>query len=82
MLSQKAGLHFGSLSDVFTCSMGLDLLLSDLNYGNVDLRNQALHTIAVLLEHDDLVGVKIVKLKLISNILTHFFDKKAPKNEK
>ena len=34
------------------------------------------------MEHDDLVGVKIVKLKIISNILTYFFDRKAPKNEK
>ena len=81
MIGSKAGMHFSSLSDVFTCSMGLDLLLSDLNYGNIDLRNQVLHTISVLMKNDDLIGVKLVKLKLISNILTYFFDPKAPKNE-
>jgi hypothetical protein len=81
MINEKAGQHFNSVCDVFTCSMGLDLLLSDLNYGNIDLRNQILHTIGVLMKNDQLVGVKILKLKLVSNILTYFFDPKAKRNE-
>ena len=72
MMEQKAGLYFKSLSDIFTSASGLDSMLSDLNNGHNDLRNQVLSSLCILMNSDDLVGVKLFKLKLLSNILRRF----------
>lgn len=39
MMSEKAGLYFKSLGDLFSNANGLDLMLSDLNSGHDILRN-------------------------------------------
>ena len=72
MIEQKAGLYFKSLADIFTSANGLDSMLSDLNSGHAGLRNQVLGTLSIIMFSDDLVGVKLFKLKLLSNILRRF----------
>jgi hypothetical protein len=37
----------------------------------VDLRLKSLQTIRMLIEIDDLVGVKLFKLKILSNLIIH-----------
>lgn len=70
MVANKAGKHFDNLSDCFTQSRGLDLILTNLQ--NEELRLQVLNNILVLIENDELVCVKVLKLKVISNIIRHF----------
>ena len=56
----------------------------------IDLRLKSLHILRVLIESDDLVAVKLFKLKLLSNLLTHtlregvsksYLNKEAIQNE-
>ena len=63
---------FFHLADSFTNSQGIDLLLSDLNQGEEGLEKQVLQTMASLMSQDDLVCVKLMKLKVVSNILLKF----------
>lgn len=46
-----------------------------------EVRDKSLHLLRVLIEKDDLVGVKLFKLKIMSNLITHHLsDPKVTKN--
>lgn len=70
MLTEKAGTMFQSMSDTFTSPVGLDVFLTDLQ--NEELRPLVLQTFCHLMAHNDEVCVKVLKLKLVSNVLAHF----------
>lgn len=75
VLNEKHGaIHFKSLADNFTESRGLDHIFRDLNRGDEKLRNTVLKCVAGLMNSDDLVCIKFMKLKLVSNIIRHFID--------
>ena len=78
MLTQKAGTVFKSMSDTFTSSVGLDIFLTDLQ--DQELRPTVLRTFSHLMAHNDEVCVKILKLKLVSNVLTHFVVDASPES--
>lgn len=69
---KKASMYFKSFSDSFTESRGLDQILKDLNAGDENLRNEVLKSISILMKSDDLVCVKLAKLKIMSNIIRYF----------
>lgn len=66
----EQGQHFKTIADSFTQSYGLDLIFKNLQ--NKDL--PVLDTILALMATDDFVGVKLLKLKLLSNLIMHFSD--------
>ncbi len=53
-----------------------------MNQGNIDLTNQVLKTVEILMESDDGICIKFVKLKLLSNILNHFIIEENKINKK
>ena len=50
--------------------MGLDLMLRNMQDQN--LRLDVLRTLHLLMTHDPLVGVKVLKMKIVSNVVRHF----------
>ena len=70
MIANKAGLFFDNLSDSFTQARGLDLILTNLQ--NREIRTTVLNTVLTLIAHDDTVAVKLLKLKVVSNLIKHF----------
>ena len=77
---RQAARHFKSLADSFTNSRGLDHIFEDLNRGDDTLRNTVLHCVGNFMKSDDLVCIKFLKLKLLSNVIKHFIDTSSKEN--
>ena len=71
ILNKQAGSFFQSFADSFTSAQGLDQILKDLNSGDNSLRDEVLKCIGALMSTDDLVCIKFMKLKVVSNIIRH-----------
>ena len=69
---REACRYFSSLGDLFTSSRGLDHIFQDLNRGDETLRSTVLTCVANLMSNDDLICIKFLKLKLVSNVVKNF----------